>query len=341
MSAKRIRNLLTVVLSLSMVVGSTVTAFADAGVSEGTGSYEGGEIEYPTLSITLPTIPEKTYDYIADPNGLIAATSAAHYGGATFNGTTGVFFKTNDAEGQTPAIYSDKSKAFTVTSQNARDVDITVKLEQKTAGSDIIEYSDSATFENTDKVNKLYLAVTDGAAQNPKTAALSSAAAATLTTTVEGIPANYEQKWTEDDGYIYSLKGEGLTDWKTCSYNLVGALNKFATWGDEVTFPAIKVTWSYKEHKDGPSVTPAAMSTSAKSATVSGIANEATLKSVKVVKADDSEIALTVTTQYTYTNNVFAIVTGKEVLLDSNKYKKYILTYSDDTVVEIPIVAAD
>lgn len=293
------------------------------------------------MSITLPTIGEHDYDYIADPNGLIAATSAAHYGGATFNGTTGVFFKTVDADGDTKATYTDKSKAFTVTSQNARDVDVTVKLEQKTAGSDIIEYSNSATFENTDKANKLYLAVTDGAAQDPKTAALSSAAAATLTTTVPGIPANYEKKWDQDKGYEYEVKTQNLADWNTCSYNLAGALNKNATWEDGVNFPVIKVTWSYAEHKDGPSASPVSMSTAVKSATISGVASEATLKSAKVIKVDDSAVVLTVSTQYTYTNNVFAIVTGKEVLLDATKYKKFILTYSDNTVVEIPIVAAD
>ncbi len=340
MSAKRIRKLLTVVLSTSMVLGCTITAFADTTV-DGKGDYEGGAIQYPIISCTLPTIDENAYDYIADPNGLIAATSAAAHDGATFTGTTGVFFKTTDAQGDTKATYTEKSKAFTVTSQNARDLDLTIKLEQKTAGSDIIEYADTATFENTDKANKLYLAVTDGAESNAKTAALSSSAAATITTTIPGVPGNYKETWDETDGYKYALKTEGLADWGTCSYNLTGALNKNATWEDGVTFPVIKVTWSFKEHKDGPSATPASMSTSAKSATVSGIASEATLKSVKVVKVDNSETTLTVTTQYTYKDNVFAIVTGKEVLLDATKYKKFILTYSDNTVVEIPIVAAD
>lgn len=342
MNAKRIKKLLTVVLTTSMVVGCTVTAFADAGVGEGSGTYEGGEMKYPTLSVTLPTIPSGTYDYFADPNGLIKATNAAHYGGATFTGDSGIFFKTKDAEGEAKAEYTNKSKAQSVENNNAQDIDVTIKLEQKTAGSDIIKYADSATFEATDKENKLYLAVTDDAASDAKVAALGATTAATLTTTVAGVPGNYVENWDEDDGYSYVLKDEAdLTDWNSCSYILTGALNTKATWGDEVTFPEIKVTWSYKEHKDGPSATPASMSTSAKSATVSGIASEATLKSVKVVKVDNSEITLTVTTQYTYTDNVFAIVTGKEVLLDATKYKKFILTYSDNTVVEIPIVAAD
>jgi hypothetical protein len=345
MNAKRIKNLLTVVLTTSMVVGSTVTAFADAGVGEGSGTYEGGEMKYPTLSVTLPTIPEGTYDYIADPNGLIAATDAARYN-ADFEGTAGIFFLTADAdaEADTNAKYTNKSKAQTVTNENAQDIDVTVKLEQKTAGSDIIKYADSATFEEADKENKLYLAVTDDAASDAKVAALSSTGAATLTTTVAGIPGNYKPAYDTDDGYGYVLidsEDDDFTAWNECSYILTGALNTGAEWGDDVTFPAIKVTWSYAEHQDGPTVTPASMSTSVKSATINGVDSEATLKSVKVVKADNSETALTVTTQYTYKNNVFAIVSGKEVLLDATKYKKFILTYSDNTVVNIPIVAAD
>ena len=166
MRARSIKRVLTVALATTMVLGSTMTAFAAAGESEGEGTYEGGEMKYPTLSVTLPTIPDHTYDYIADPNGLISATSAAHYDGATFTGNSGIFFKTTDAEGETKATYTDTSKAQEVTNNNAQDIDVTVKLEQKTAGDESIVYADSATFESTDTANKLYLAVTDGAAQD-------------------------------------------------------------------------------------------------------------------------------------------------------------------------------
>ncbi len=259
MNAKRIKNLLTVVLTTSMVVGSTVTAFADAGVSEGAGSYEGGEMKYPTLSVTLPTIPEGTYNYIADPNGLIAATSNERYSGATFTGTAGIFFQTEANK------YTNKSAAQTVTNENAVDIDVTVKLEEKTPGSDIIKYSATDTFEAADKENKLYLAVTDGAETTPAFSALSSAAAATLTTKVAGKKDNYEPSYTSQTGYVYKLK-DGTLTWNSCSYNLVGALNTGAEWGDSVDFPAIKVTWSYAEHSDdaAPSIASTSATQSAK-----------------------------------------------------------------------------
>ena len=257
MSAKRIRKLLTVVLSTSMVLGCTITAFADATTEvaeEGSGTYEGGKTPYNTISVTLPTDLAGIYDYIADPNGLIAATSAARYGGADFSGgTTGIFFETvkADAGAGTAAKYTNKSKVETITNNNAQDLDITIKLEQKTAGSEVIEYSDTDTFEATDKANKIYLAVTDGAESNAKTAALGSSAAI-LTTTVAGVPDNYREVWDGTaEKYAYELKAQDqLSAWNSCSYNLVGALNKHATWEDGVNFPEIKVTWSYAEHSD-------------------------------------------------------------------------------------------
>lgn len=259
MNAKRIKNLLTVVLTTSMVVGSTVTAFADAGVSEGTGNYEGGEMKYPTLSVTLPTIPDGTYNYIADPNGLIAATSNAKYSGATFTGDAGIFFQTEANK------YTNKSAAQSFTNENAVDLDITVTLAEKEAGSDIIKYSDTDTFEATDKENKLYLAVTDGAETDPAFSAISSTAAASLTTTVAGKKDNYVANYTDGVGYGYVKKTGDLT-WNSCSFNLIGALNKGAEWGDDVDFPAIKVTWSYAEHTDdaAPSIASTSATQSAK-----------------------------------------------------------------------------
>lgn len=251
-------------MATTMVFGSAITAFADnptPGVSEGTGTYEGGEMQYPTLAVTLPTIPDKTYDYIADPNGLIAMTDAAHYADSEFDGSTGVFFLTTPKTGENGSKnrYTNKSAAQTLTNQNAQDIDVTVKLEQKTAGSEGVVYSNAATFESTDTATKIYLAVTDDAEADAKTSALSATAAATLTATVAGKPENYKPNYDSANGYGYVLKTKTENDnedlkWNSCSFTLTGALNKNATWGDSVTFPAIKVTWSYAEHQDTPAV---------------------------------------------------------------------------------------
>ncbi len=256
MNRKNFKRFAAASLAATMAFGSAMTVFAEgedttpaAGVAEGTGSYEGGEMKYPTLSVTLPTIPAGTYDYIADPNGLIAATNTAKYEDSTFTGTTGLFFLTSktDAGAKT---YTEKSAALTLANENAQDLDVTVKLEQKTAGNSIIQYASSATFDADDTANKLYLAVTDGET-DPNEAALSANGAAVVKTTVAGVPDNYEAGYDETDGYQYVKKADdALADWNDCSFMLTGAVNKNATWGEDIVFPEIKVTWSYKEHTD-------------------------------------------------------------------------------------------
>lgn len=243
---KNLKKITAIALAATMTLGSSMAVLAEDGVGEGNGAYEGGAMKYPTLTVTLPTIPTGTYDYIADPNGLIAATSNEKYQGATFTGTTGIFFLTDSAS----KAYSEKSKALQLENQNAQDIDVTVKLEQKTAGDSSIQYADSSTFDAADKDKKLYLAVTDGAATNPKVASLSDTGAATVTTMVAGVPGNFEPKYDSTNGYGYVLKTSGTTAWNKCAFNLTGALNKNAEWGDNLTFPAIKVTWSYAEHQD-------------------------------------------------------------------------------------------
>lgn len=247
-------------LTASMLLGSAMTVFAAEGDSEtpsttpgsvdGTGTYEGGEMKYPTLSVTLPTIPSGTYDYIADPNGLIAATDNAKYAGATFDeNAKGIFFLT-DSDAKT---YSAKSSAQKVVNENAQDIDVTIKLTQKAAGDTSIEYANSDTFATDDTANKLYLAITNDDSDSTKlqTAALSATTVATLTTKVDGVKANFEGKYTEGTGYGYVKKADdALTDWNDCSYIMTGALNENASWGDNLTFPTITVTWSYAEHVD-------------------------------------------------------------------------------------------
>lgn len=336
---KNYKKIVAFSLAATMMIGSTMTVFASetgdtetdpaptAGVSEGEGSYEGGEMKYPTLSVTLPTIPEGTYDYIADPNGLIAATSGEKYENSTFTGTTGIFFLTSTAD-DGAKTYTADSAALSLTNENAQDIDVTVKLEQKTAGDNIIKYAENATFEAADKDNKLYLALTDGAASNPKVAALTSKGAATIKATVAGIPGNYEAGYTTDGGYKYALKDEAdLTDWNSCSFKMTGALNKNAKWGDNINFPAIKVTWSYAEHRDS-ALSAAAVSSTSNSVTVTG----ATVTGVKMVKANGTEVTLS--TQYTFKDGTLSFVAD---VLGGNVGGKLKVTLSTGVTEELAI----
>lgn len=332
---KNFKKYTAIALAATMTIGSTMTVFAgdvadpapaaEPGVGEGEGSYEGGEMKYPTLSVTLPTIPERTYDYIADPNGLIAATNNEKYADATFDADAkGIFFLT-DTDNKS---YTADSAAQTLTNENAQDIDVTVKLEQKAAGDSSIKYASSATFEDTDKENKLYLAITDGAATDPKVAALTSTGAATIKTTVAGVPGNYEAGYDTTNGYGYTLKAEDeQTDWNDCSFNLTGALNENATWGDNMTFPTIKVTWSYTEHKET-ALSGTTISKASNSVTVTG----ATVTGVKLVKASGTEVTLT--TQYSFTNGTLAVNAD---MLGANVGGKIVVTLSTGATEELTI----
>lgn len=311
MSKKSLKKFMAISLAASMAIGSSMAVFAEdaVGVAEGTGSYEGGEMKYPALSVTLPTIPAGTYDYIADPNGLIAATQSAKYANSTFTGTTGVFFLTSTADNG-DKTYTEKSASQKVTNENAQDIDVTVKLEQKTAGDAIVKYADNANFDSSDTENKLYLAITDGAASNPNVAALTANGAAIVKTTVAGNPNNYKAGYTEGGGYLYAKKGnDELTAWNECSFMLTGALNKNATWGDNVTFPEIKVTWNYKEHTDS-ALSALTVSAANNSLTVTG----ATVDKVTLVQANGTRVAMAAGKHYTFANGnltfVAAVLSG-------------------------------
>ena len=351
MKAKGMKRVLTFALATTMVLGSTVSSFAAAGESEGAGTYEGGEMKYPTLAVTLPTIPEHTYDYIADPNGLIDMTDAAHYADSTFTGTTGIFFLTTPktSEEGSKNLYTNKSAAQSVTNENAQDIDVTVKLEQKTAGSEGVVYSNAATFESTDTAKKIYLAVTDDAESNAKVSALSSTAAATVSATVFGKPGNYKPAYDSTNGYGYVLKtktenGDKDLTWNSCSFILTGALNKNAEWGDSVTFPAIKVTWSYAEHQDGPSVvsTTGTMAEGENAVIALNLAGATVSKVEQYSAASSAYVELTKNTQWSVTGNNLTIDKSfiNAVISAGVTSKKFKITFSTETSAEVTLSIA-
>lgn len=309
MSKRKLKKFTAMALATVMTLGSSFMILAEeaantnSGNAEGNGTYEGGEIKYPTISVELPTVPAGAFDYIADPNGLIEATkesdgSAAAHSGFTFTGSTGIFFKT------TASTYTEKSEAMKITNKSAQKVDVTVKLSQKTAGSNIIQYADTPTFTDaTDKTNKIYLAVTDGADANPKTAALSATGEKTIKVEVEGVENNFEKKWDAAKGYHYAEKSSvDPSTWKSTSFYMTGALNPNATWGDEVTFPTITLTWNVVEHRDS------ALSASSVSATANTLTvTDATVSKVTLVQTSGTRIVAKAGTHYTFANGTLTL----------------------------------
>lgn len=245
---KNLKKFTAVAITVAMTAASSMTVFATD--MSGDGSYEGGEMKYPTISITFPTVPEGI-DYIADPNELITSTfsgdaAKAEYKGYDFSGDTGIYFKTKQASGDAVrGLYSPESAPMVVSNENAQDVTVTVTLSKTSEASGDVAYSDSADFSG-DTAKKVYLAVTD----DTTTAALSATADATVTTDIAGMKSNFEASYDAANGYGYKVKSGDLT-WNDATYKLTGAINKDADWKeDNIGVPNIKVTWEYAEKVD-------------------------------------------------------------------------------------------
>ena len=102
---------------------------------------------------------------------------------------------------------------------------------------------------------------------------------------------------------------------------MTGALNKNATWGDDVEFPSIKVTWSYAEHRD---------SALSNTLTVTG----ATVKGVTLVKGDGTSVKCTAGTNYTFTNGTLTV---QATMLGNNVGGKLRIELSTGVTEEVTI----
>jgi hypothetical protein len=247
---KGFKKVLAFVLAGTMVMGSSLTVLADDPSSTGAGSYEGNKMEYPTLSVSLPTFSasDKTYDYLADPNGNIAKTGDQRDAGFTFEGDTGIYFKTD----ATNKKYTATSANYTAENQNGQDIIVTAEMTVATAGATSIVMSDDPTFEGDTVKDKtaLYLALQNGA--KTKIAPLTAGTAgskATISMVVKGNKDNYEPKYNASasgNKYSYVLKSGDNKTWNKCVFNLTGALNKNVAWTTaDITFPSVTVTYSY------------------------------------------------------------------------------------------------
>ncbi len=287
----KLKKVLAGTLAVTMALGMNMTVLAADGsnttTSTGTGDFE-GHVEKKAISVTLPTIPDGTYNYILDPEDLIKGTSNAKYSGATFTGETGVFFLSAANK------YTADSAKMKAINKSSVAVDITVTA--SIAANKDIKMSESSTFAADDTEAKLYLAVTDGT----NTDAIAEDSVASVTAQVAGTPANFEIKYDSSDStYKYSeVSGKADDDWQATEMYLTGACNKKGDWsaanleGSDVT-----VTWSFTEHgnilaSDGTNdiVIYYTADTAPTSVTITPVTIEGTVKTAGTVPADSMVI---------------------------------------------------
>lgn len=245
---KGLKKAIASMLAVTMVLGTSIVSFAGdasgAGVSNNTtltssGNFE-GHVDKNVVNVTLPTVSADNYNFIIDPEGLIAATNHEKYPNTTFNSTTGVYFPTSENGGI--VAYTDKSAAGRVTNKSSISVNVTMAIEITDLNSSIKTVSQSAVNTGTDA--NLWLAVSDGTNIEEV-----EGTTASLTASIPGVSGNYTVSWNAaKNEYQYVIDPAKDSGWQTADLFLQGACNTNGDWSasglsEEST---VEVTWSYE-----------------------------------------------------------------------------------------------
>lgn len=223
----------------TMVIGSSLTAFAaettrDITTTDGTvaaaeqtvtGEATENYINKKVFKIVAPTTTweAEVFDFITDPQGLIAETEAAAIGEVEIVDDTGVFFKNKDEEGTVVAI-SSTSDPLTLTNKSTSGVKMAVTVQLKEASTDkyATDYSTTVDFSGSgDDAKGLYLGLTSTG--NPVTP---------LTATAQNLTSYAKSAYElfavgyKDNAYTFDILEDYVNDVPVYTFTINGALNK-------------------------------------------------------------------------------------------------------------------
>ena len=277
---RNMKRFVALALATTMVLGSSVTAFAaNDGSSTGAGSSE-GHVDKKATNVILPTIEEGStpFAYTMDPERLIVATSHAKYGDAVefpaAASDTGVYFNNGKKGGEGAdkdnIVYANTSAAQKVTNKSSHSIDLTVKAEAVAGANDIPLVANDEIDDATEA--SLYLGLKVG---SEAAVAVDEETAATKTVSIAGSEDNFKIFAKADkSGYEYraltleeykALDGNSAktqddydATWKTSTFQLEGAVTEEKEITSTTSAPSIKVTWSWVDPSAGPQLTIAA-----------------------------------------------------------------------------------
>ncbi|WP_026520136.1 hypothetical protein [Butyrivibrio sp. FCS006] len=276
------KRILAAFLVATMVIGSSLTAFAEgpvtSGGTEGEGTSE-GHVNKHIISVTLPTIVEGAtpFAYTMDPERLVNETNAAKYAaGSNFTDdakANGVYFTTDTNK------YDDKSNELKAVSQSSADVKLIVEVETEASTNDIplVDEAPALSGDNVVTDPQLYLALK----VDDTTKAVKSDEKVTIETTIAGKDANFQTE-VESGNYVYKAKtGDDIT-WNAATIQMSGVVSKASAEG--LTAPTLKVTWKYEDPAEEPEGTEV-------SAVAASGENDLLIRLVSGVNADASKIS--------------------------------------------------
>lgn len=253
---RNLKKFMAVALAATMVLGSTSIAFAadDEGTGTGTGSLE-GTVSTDVWQVVVPTDAGTAFNFTLDPEGLIAKTNEAKYGGNDiYQDDATVFFGNADADGNVVS-YSNVSDAVTLVNKGTQLAKVTLSAEMSGLDVDTDNTADitMATADTfADDTVSLYLALVD--ANDTATPITGDSTDPTTATAVIGAAPEgaYEYKYDADgQAYEFALVDDltGIT-FEEYSFKLTGACNTAADWSAlAAAAPVVTVTWTVEAYE--------------------------------------------------------------------------------------------
>lgn len=231
----RKKRFLAVVMAASMMLGSSVSALAstyestdkDGVTDQLTGRVSLEDVVDPEVfRVELPTVSTgylaTAFDFVMDPQGLIASTNGAAYKNNTSNALgvstniiadKGTLFFANTTSNNTVSQLSSSSNALTIT--NKGNMDVNVELTAEVVSLNGVTMVSSNTISDG-AAPSVYLAVKDDNGETPIFGGKISVSAS-----ISGQDDAYVPSWNQTDGYIMSVNG--TPDFEDYSFQLKGA----------------------------------------------------------------------------------------------------------------------
>lgn len=242
---QRLTKMLAILLATTMMFGGATTALATqtGGDLTGEGEFE-GSVNTEVFDFALPTIATSDmFDFILDPEGLIAETGGDRYLSATFATDASLYFPVAPTTDNGNANYDNKSDKLTVTNKGNVQIDVTLTA---TFTDNTLALTTDKTFAD-DTEETVYLALVSSDAQ--EVALDGDSNEAELTATVAGVDSSkFETQWVTNE-YKYVFTGT-TSDYQTFDFWLTGACNTAGDWSEYTGTPTIDVVWEVAQHSE-------------------------------------------------------------------------------------------
>lgn len=303
-------------LAVTMVMGSSVVAFAEdqTGTATGTGTSV-GHVDKEILKVTLPTNTDNVFNYWVDPERVIDLAGSLSDGTAVTKNADGVYFKQSDNS------YASTSSDVEFEGKNSVAVDVSVAATVTPGAKDIALVADEAALTAA-TTPALLMNLTVGT----ETKAITSDGA-TAKAKLDGVPDNFEVK-VESGSYVYSAK-DGASGWAKTAVKLSGKTNNKEVASD-MTVPTIGLTWTIAKHVDS-YLSATTMTSTSNSVTVS-LPDGVTISKVELTKEDGTgATSLTNGNQYTLNGTTLSVPARSVTSWAGAGFTKIVLTFSDNT----------